>query len=119
MLGDRIRKLRETAKETQPELAELLSVTKQTVSAWEKGRSTPSIHLLCEIAHHYGCSTDYLLDMDTPANFSEAANLTDTQKYLLAGLSRELEELNRKSGKIHILSNKHPGILSQPPRTAG
>lgn len=61
--GNRIRNLRETAAETQGDLAELLGVKRQIVSYYENGTRVPSMEHLISIASHYNTTTDYLLGL--------------------------------------------------------
>lgn len=98
MIGDRIRKLRNAAKETQTQLATELSVTKQAVSNWENGNIQPSVDIVCRIARHYGCSTDYLLEMDDHSFYIETTYLTEDQQQQLIRIAREFEKLNKKAG---------------------
>ena len=45
---------------TQAQLGELLYITPQTISKWERGESYPSIVMLPQIAKIYKCSIDDL-----------------------------------------------------------
>ncbi len=101
-----MRNLRETAKETQGELAELLSVSKQSVSNWENGNIRPTLDVVCQLADHYGCSTDYLLGLSDRDFFIDSTFLTDLQQHHLFRLAREFERLNRETDKIHLLPDK-------------
>ena len=49
-IGNRIKTLRESRGLTQDAFAELLHVTRQTVSNYENGRSQPDLNMLAEIA---------------------------------------------------------------------
>ena len=62
MIGNKIRKLRMKHNITQSQLAEVLSVTSQSVSKWECGRSFPDITLLPVIARYFGISMDELFE---------------------------------------------------------
>ncbi len=59
--GNRIRKLREAAKETQSDLAELLGVKRQIISYYENGDRVPNIEQIIRIASHYNTNADFLL----------------------------------------------------------
>lgn len=59
-----LKKLRESYKMSQVELAEKLNVQKATVSNWENGYINPSINKLVEIADIFQVSIDFLLDRD-------------------------------------------------------
>lgn len=65
MLNEQIRKIRKAKKLSQVELAELLGVTKQSVSNWENDNIQPSVEMLIKIAEALCVSTDFLLGRDT------------------------------------------------------
>ena len=62
MLSDKIKELRKSHGKSQVEIANELSVTKQTVSNWENNNIQPSVDMLVKIADYFGVSTDYLLE---------------------------------------------------------
>lgn len=64
MLGQRINELRLAFGWNQVQLAERLSISKQTVSNWENENIQPSIEMLVRIAKVFHVSTDYLLGLD-------------------------------------------------------
>lgn len=64
MLNTKIRELRIANNISQVQLANMLSVTKQSVSNWENDNIQPSIEMLIKIADVFSVSTDYLLDLD-------------------------------------------------------
>ena len=61
MLSQRIRELRLARSISQVKLAEMLGVTKQSVSNWENDNIQPSIEILVKLSKIFGVSTDYLL----------------------------------------------------------
>ncbi len=90
MLGDRIRYLRTSLHYSQVDLAEALSVTKQSVSNWENGNILPSIDILVKLSDFFHVSTDYLLGrIDERTLYIDG--LTDTQithlQYLIDDLT--------------------------------
>ena len=53
----------------QGAFAALFDVKQTTYSAWENGRSEPSISKICAIAKHFNITTDQLLGLsDQPPN---------------------------------------------------
>lgn len=52
-IANNVYELRSKRGVTQEELAEALSVSRQTVIAIEKGKYTPSVHLALTIAHYF------------------------------------------------------------------
>lgn len=67
---NRLKQLRKQKKLTQEELAELIGVTKRTVSHWEK-YGFSSADKLQKLAGCFDVSISYLLDYDTNNRFSE------------------------------------------------
>ena len=67
MLGEVIRQLRISHNLNQVQLAEKLSVSKQTISNWENNNILPSIEMLVRISKFFSVSTDFLLELDTRA----------------------------------------------------
>ncbi|QGG47206.1 helix-turn-helix domain-containing protein [Heliorestis convoluta] len=61
MLGQRIKELRSSHGLTQQELGRKLSLSKQTISGYEKGARHPSPEILQKLADVFSTSTDYLL----------------------------------------------------------
>ena len=62
-LANKIRKIRTDKDMTQDNLAEVLHVTRQTVSSWETGRSEPSLEMLSKISEALGVGLDELLPL--------------------------------------------------------
>ena len=63
-LGNRIIKIRKDNKMSQDALAELLNVTRQTVSNWENQKNYPDIETLIKISDKFNISLDILLKGD-------------------------------------------------------
>ena len=59
--GMRLKKLRTEKELTQQDLANILGVTRSTISAYETDALYPSIEVLIEISNYFQVSTDYLL----------------------------------------------------------
>lgn len=63
-LGRRITELRKTNNLTQEGLAERCSVTRQTISNWENGKSYPDLEMLVFISDSFDISLDALVKGD-------------------------------------------------------
>lgn len=57
----KLKELREERGMQQKELADLLNVSKSTISGWEVGRNEPQQEMLIKIANYFSVTTDYLL----------------------------------------------------------
>ena len=66
--GERLAALRKQRDMSQEALAEKLGLTRQTISKWETGASTPDLGLLVRLAEVFGVSTDSLLGVETVAS---------------------------------------------------
>lgn len=91
--GDKLAKLRKENNYTQEQLAEILGVSRQSISKWESGIMYPETDKLIRMSELFDCSLDYLLkDSEEEKNKEEAApeEKEDAQTpSLLSGLFRE------------------------------
>ena len=62
-IGKRIKDIRLEHGLSQQKFGELLSVSQDTVSLWEKGKSTPTTEFLISIATKFDVSIDYILGL--------------------------------------------------------
>ncbi|MBQ1230350.1 MAG: helix-turn-helix transcriptional regulator [Clostridia bacterium] len=70
--GAKLARLRREARYTQEQLAELLDVSRQSISKWESDAAYPETEKLIRLGELYGCSMDYLLkeDVTDPSSVS-------------------------------------------------
>ena len=61
ILADKIMEERKKNGWSQEELADLLGVTRQSVSKWESAQSVPDLQRILKMSEVFGVSTDYLL----------------------------------------------------------
>ena len=72
MIGTKIQTLRKNKNMTQSQLAEVLSVSSQSISKWENNLSVPDISLLPIIARYFGITMDELFNYRLDAlNYKE------------------------------------------------
>ncbi len=64
-LGKKLFELRKSKHLSQEQVAEKLHVTRQTVSNWELGETTPDLNQAKELAKFYSISLDDLVGLDT------------------------------------------------------
>ena len=64
-IGEKIKEQRLKKKWTQEQLAQLLNVSRSTVSSWEVGRNYPDLETIISISDLFGISLDNLLREDT------------------------------------------------------
>lgn len=66
--GEKLQKLRSREGLSQDALAELLNVSRQAVSRWERDETMPETEKVVRISDHFHVTTDYLLK-DAPERF--------------------------------------------------
>ena len=82
---ERLIKLRDENKLSQQEMADRLGVTRQTVSRWEAGKSTPSIAQIASICREFGIDANELLGCDEQPQKPEEAK-TRGKKFVAAAI---------------------------------
>lgn len=60
-IGKRIKEIRVESGLSQERFGNILSVSQDTVSLWEKGKSVPTAEYLIAMAKHFDVSVDYIL----------------------------------------------------------
>ncbi|MCQ4636397.1 helix-turn-helix domain-containing protein [Anaerovorax odorimutans] len=63
-IGEQINRLRKQSGLSQDEFANLLKVSRQTVSNWENEKSYPDLEMVVKISEHFQISIDELLKQD-------------------------------------------------------
>lgn len=62
-IGDKIKELRFENNLSQSKLGEILLVSQDTISLWEKGKSIPNTEYVILICKTFDISADYLLGL--------------------------------------------------------
>lgn len=88
-LGENIVRLRRQEKMTQEELANLMGVSKSSVSKWETGATYPDIVFLPELANLFDVTLDELLGYEPQLSREQIRKIYNE-------LSKEMSEGNRK-----------------------
>lgn len=81
-IGKKLKEKREEANLTQKELAEILHVSRQTISSWEVGRTYPDLDVLVAISELYDTPLDDLLKEDSKMvkNITEKVKKSERRK---------------------------------------
>ena len=108
-LGEKLSKLRKEYNYTQEQLADILGVSRQSISKWESDIAYPETEKLIELGKLFECSMDFLLKEDV----AEKQGLQPTEKESLWD-KLKLQIHERKSEKMifgmplyHIGRNAH------------
>ena len=96
-IGNKISSARRELGITQVELAEKMSVTRQTVSRWESGTALPDVEKVSQIASILNVSCDYLLNEET------ISSNVDTNEQ---SISRLLENSIGKKVKLNFYEDE-------------
>ena len=91
-LAERLFELRKAKNLTQDDVAEKLNVTRQTVSKWETGQSTPDFDKIVPLCELYGISPNELLKGEKEEPEQETVD------------SENNEEFNWNEAKKHLFS---------------
>lgn len=75
-VSEKIYALRKKSGLSQEQLAEQLDVSRQAISKWESGNSTPESDKLVAISNYFNVSLDYLLKDDEPSNITSSTDET-------------------------------------------
>lgn len=78
-LSEKLYMLRKKRGLSQEQLAEQLNVSRQAISKWESGQSTPETEKLLATAKFFQVSLDYLLSEDTTQDTDPVRQETTTQ----------------------------------------
>lgn len=105
-VGAQLQVMRKNAGLTQESVAEIMRITRQTLSNWERGVNLPDIHMLARLAIIYNVSLDkvFLGKAFFKGEYSMKSNYSDAQVEML------IKKHYPDARKIHILSG---GLVSQ------
>ena len=84
-LGNNMFKARKKCGMTQEEVSEKLGVSRQTISKWELGETTPEMDKLIMISELYNITLDELMKEENEGKVINDPNNTNSQK--LAGMT--------------------------------
>ena len=85
-LGEKIARQRRELNYTQEQLADILGVSRQSISKWESDIAYPETDKLIELGKLFDCSMDYLLKEE----------ITEKDGVQTSGFTEKVEEIKRK-----------------------
>lgn len=100
--GERLFELRKHANLTQEQLAELLEVSRQSVSKWEQDKAYPEMTRLIFLSDYFQVSLDYLMRGTEAPEQSEQPEQFKSEKSLLIWQTF-LSNLNPKQKQLFLL----------------
>ncbi len=84
-ISERLKQLRAEKGLTQAQVAQRISVTRSTLSAYENGTRYPSYDVLVRLAYLFGVSTDYLLCKEN-RRFIDVSGLNEQEVAAVANM---------------------------------
>lgn len=101
-IGENLKKQRKLKELTQEQLADILGVSFQAVSKWERGEAYPDIEMLPTIAEYFGITTDELMGMKEIRDTADAEKISaQTKENMSKGLIAENIKLLEEAVKVH------------------
>ncbi|MGB6036798.1 MAG: helix-turn-helix domain-containing protein [Cryomorphaceae bacterium] len=101
LIGKNIRKIRWLKNLSQSSFAEIFSLKRASIGAYEEGRAEPKVSTIVDIANHFGISVDDLLLKDLSVN-------------ALSRLDIFKEDFNRDAPNNLTPKSKVAGIIAVP-----
>lgn len=93
-LGEKIARQRKELNYTQEQLADILGVSRQSISKWESDIAYPETDKLIELGKLFDCSMDYLLKEE----------ITEKYGVQTSDFTEKVEEIRRK-----VMTEKNKG----------
>lgn len=109
----RLRGLIESRKTTITALANVLKISRQSVSQYQDGTGQPNVDKLCKIAQHFNVSTDYLVGLSSiPSTNNDTRDICEKTGLSEHTVSRLTQDDKRdKWAEVIDQLVLHPGIL--------
>lgn len=110
--GALLSKLRKERGMTQRELAEVLHVSAQAVSKWERGQGCPDVSLLPALAETFGVSVERLLAGDLSPENDDGGNMKRMKFYVCPDCGNVLTATS--GGELHCCGRKLEPLTVRP-----
>jgi transcriptional regulator with XRE-family HTH domain len=95
----RVKELRIKKGLSQPQLAEAIGLTKQTISLWERGISKPEFETMDRLADFFGVNMGYLLgEKDDPGVYEPTD--ADAEAWVNQEEIQEVENVSRQFSQL-------------------
>lgn len=102
--GQRLYELRKSKNISQEEFAELLDVSRQSISKWENDKAYPEMTRLLFMSDYFGVSLDYLMrGTEEPRSMQEADQSYDAKKDWLMVWNTFVTNLSATQRKLMAL----------------
>ncbi len=78
IFGNRLKVLREEQGLKQGQFADMIGITRQSMSNYESGKHSPDVDVIVKMAHALNCSTDYLMGLTEHSNYNRQVEFDDS-----------------------------------------
>ena len=109
----RLRGLIESRKTTITALANVLKISRQSVSQYQDGTGQPNVDKLCKIAQHFNVSTDYLVGLSSiPSTNNDTRDICEKTGLSEHTVSRLMQD-DKRDRWAEVIDQLvlHPGVL--------
>lgn len=111
-MGELLLQLRREKHMTQQELSQLLHVSPQAVSKWERGNGVPDVSLLPRLTEVFGVSMAHLLRGDLAPEPAEVGNMKRMKFYVCPDCGNILTASG--GGELHCCGRKLEPLMAVP-----
>lgn len=105
IIADKIMELRKKNGWSQEELAEILNVSRQSISKWESAQSMPTMEKIVQMSDVFGVSTDFLLKDEIEMEESQMVEdklFSDVRKVSMEEANKYIQVRESASGRMAI-----------------
>lgn len=105
-IGERLRELRKERNMSQQDVADILTISQQSIQCYEANKKEPSINTLKKLADIFDVSIEYLIgaiDIRTPISEMNPEGLSETEDRILSKLKTYPPEIKEA---LLLLSNR-------------
>ncbi|MEO1050328.1 MAG: helix-turn-helix domain-containing protein [Bacteroidota bacterium] len=106
-IGKNIKKIRTVKKLSQAQFAEIFSLARPSVGAYEEARAEPKVDTIIQIANYFGLSVDVLLNKELSVNDLYSFNLFNQKLTQAHEQLMPLKKAPVKSGGIGLVQIKN------------
>ena len=110
--GELLSRLRRERGMTQRELAEILHISAQAVSKWERGQGCPDVSLLSALAEIGGVSVERLLAGDLSPETADGGNMKRMKFYVCPDCGNVLTAAG--GGELHCCGRRLEPLTARP-----
>ncbi|WP_265456108.1 helix-turn-helix domain-containing protein [Enterococcus sp. HY326] len=105
-LGEKLLHLRKSKGLSQERLSAEITVSRQAISKWELGESTPDVENIIQLSRIFDVTTDFLLDDELSVPGTKIRKDETESDIVRAMLERELHDSDNLASKMYNSQSK-------------